>query len=151
VGDLVFLHEDTLGYRHWPLARITSTYPGDNGIVEAVDVECQGKNIPRRRRHRPSSRCWMPGKNLPLNGSSAYSYRHHGAYSSVLFSIYSTGDWQQGSFPFPSPSMFRSISSADWTRTRVQRSEVKTPHQQQIPRGQDSSLLIKNNQHLAYL
>ena len=43
VGDIVYLKDETLTVRNWPLARIVRTYPGDDGQVRAVDVRCRGK------------------------------------------------------------------------------------------------------------
>jgi len=52
VGDVVFLLEDSsFGYRRWPLARITKTYPGDDGITRVVDVAVAGKSH-RRAAHQ---------------------------------------------------------------------------------------------------
>ncbi len=51
VGDLAYLKDETLGYRDWPIARVTSVYPGDDGHVRAVDVQCKGK-VYRRPTHK---------------------------------------------------------------------------------------------------
>ena len=45
--DVVLLKEDSLGYRHWPLARITNTFPGDDGVVRVVELLCGGKTCKR--------------------------------------------------------------------------------------------------------
>ena len=50
-GDVVYLRDDSFTYRRWPLARITDIYPGDDGIVRAVDVRCNGKTY-RRAAHQ---------------------------------------------------------------------------------------------------
>ena len=49
-GDVVLLKEDSLGYRHWPLARIVRTFPGDDGTVRVVELLCEG-NIYKRSTH----------------------------------------------------------------------------------------------------
>ncbi len=46
-NDVVLLKEDSLGYRHWPLARITNTFPGDDGVVRVVELLCGGKTVKR--------------------------------------------------------------------------------------------------------
>ncbi len=46
-GDIVYVKDDTLRYRDWPLAIITRTYPGDDGLVRAVDIRCRGKEYTR--------------------------------------------------------------------------------------------------------
>ncbi len=51
VGDLAYLKDETLGYRDWPIARVTSVYPGDDSHVRAVDVQCKGK-VYRRPTHK---------------------------------------------------------------------------------------------------
>ncbi len=48
--DVVLLKEDSLGYRHWPLARITNLFPGDDGVVRVVELLCGGK-IYKRSTH----------------------------------------------------------------------------------------------------
>ncbi len=45
--DIVLLKEDSLGYRHWPLARIVDTFPGDDGVVRVVELLCGGKTVKR--------------------------------------------------------------------------------------------------------
>ncbi len=51
-GDVVFLKDDdSFGYRRWPLARIETVYPGDDGVVRVVDVQCKGKTL-RRAAHQ---------------------------------------------------------------------------------------------------
>ena len=39
VGDIVIIKDDSLVPGHWPLARVTRTYPGDDGVVRAVTVK----------------------------------------------------------------------------------------------------------------
>jgi len=51
IGDLVFLKNESWTYRRWPLARITATYPGDDGIVRTVDLNCKGKTCRRSVQH----------------------------------------------------------------------------------------------------
>ncbi len=41
-GDVVLLKDEVLKHRGWPLARVLKTYPGDDGLVRAVDLRCQG-------------------------------------------------------------------------------------------------------------
>ncbi len=50
-GDVIILKDDLLKQRSWPLARVTKTYPGDDGLVRAVDLKCQDK-IFRRATNR---------------------------------------------------------------------------------------------------
>ncbi len=51
VGDVVFLREESLSYRQWPLAKITKTLPGDDGITRVVEVLCKGKTLQRATIH----------------------------------------------------------------------------------------------------
>ncbi len=51
IGNLVFLKDDSFAYRHWPLARISAIYPGDDDITRAVDVTCKGKTWRRAVHH----------------------------------------------------------------------------------------------------
>ncbi len=46
-GDVVLLKEDSLGYRHWPLARIKDVFPGDDGVVRVVELQCEGRILKR--------------------------------------------------------------------------------------------------------
>lgn len=46
-NDVVLLKEDSLGYRHWPMARITDTFPGDDGVVRVVELLCGGRTCKR--------------------------------------------------------------------------------------------------------
>ena len=39
IGDLVLLSDDAKIRGHWPLGRITNTYPGNDGLVRSVDVK----------------------------------------------------------------------------------------------------------------
>ncbi len=50
-GDVVLLKDEVLKHRGWPLARVLKTYPGDDGLVRAVDLRCQGKTY-KRSTHR---------------------------------------------------------------------------------------------------
>ncbi len=45
--DIVYVKDEVLKHRDWPLARIIKTFPGDDGRVRAVDVKCRG-NVYRR-------------------------------------------------------------------------------------------------------
>ena len=47
VGDVVLVKDEVLKHRDWPLARITKTFPGDDGLTRAVELHCQGKNYRR--------------------------------------------------------------------------------------------------------
>ena len=51
VGDLVYVKDESLNSRNWPLARIIAVFPGDDGNVRAVDIKCQGR-IYRRSTHQ---------------------------------------------------------------------------------------------------
>lgn len=50
-GDIVFLRDETLPYRQWPMARISATFPGSDNVVRVVDVFCQGKTYRRSTAH----------------------------------------------------------------------------------------------------
>ncbi len=51
-GDVVFLKDnEVFGYRRWPLTRIKSVYPGDDGIVRVTDVLCKGRTLRRSTQH----------------------------------------------------------------------------------------------------
>jgi len=50
-GDIVFLREDTLSYRQWPLVRITKLLPVDVGITKVVELRCKGKTLRRATVH----------------------------------------------------------------------------------------------------
>ena len=39
IGDLVLLKSDHVPRTHWPLARITNTFPGQNNIVRTVELK----------------------------------------------------------------------------------------------------------------
>ncbi len=47
VGDLVFLKDETLVVRQWPVALITATYPGDDQQTRVVEVRCRGHTYRR--------------------------------------------------------------------------------------------------------
>ncbi len=51
VGDIVYIKDDSLCTRNWPIARIIKTFPGDDGLVRAVDVQCRGQ-VYRRSSHQ---------------------------------------------------------------------------------------------------
>jgi len=45
--DLVYLKDETLRVRAWPIGRVTDTFPGDDGQVRAAKVLCRGKEYIR--------------------------------------------------------------------------------------------------------
>ena len=47
VGDVVFIKDETLKTRDWPLARIEEVHPGDDGEVRAVTIRCHGRTYVR--------------------------------------------------------------------------------------------------------
>ncbi len=47
VDDLVFIRDETLKVRDWPLARIIELFPGDDGKVRAVAFRCHGRTFTR--------------------------------------------------------------------------------------------------------
>jgi len=47
IGDLVFVKDDSLKDRTWPLARITEVFPGTDGQVRAAKLKCHNKEFPR--------------------------------------------------------------------------------------------------------
>ncbi len=44
-GNIVFIKDEVLRYREWPLAKIVTVYPGDDGQVRAVKIMCRGKEL----------------------------------------------------------------------------------------------------------
>ncbi len=46
-GDLVFIKDEKLKGRTWPIARFLDTFPGDDGQVRAVRLLCRGKQYTR--------------------------------------------------------------------------------------------------------
>ena len=49
--DIVFIKDEVLRYRDWPIACVIEIFPGDDGKVRAADVLCDGKLF-RRAIHR---------------------------------------------------------------------------------------------------
>ena len=47
VNDIVFIRDETLRLRDWPLAKIEEVHPGDDGEVRAVTIRCHGKTYTR--------------------------------------------------------------------------------------------------------
>jgi len=47
IGQLIFLKDDTLKYRVWPLARITKLHAGEDDQIRAVDILCHDKEYTR--------------------------------------------------------------------------------------------------------
>ncbi len=47
VGDVVFIKDESLPYRAWPLAKITKLYQGKDNVVRTVDLLCHGKSLTR--------------------------------------------------------------------------------------------------------
>ena len=48
--DIVFIKDEVLRYRDWPIARVIEIFPGDDGNVRAADVLCHGKLFRRAPR-----------------------------------------------------------------------------------------------------
>ncbi len=46
-GDIVFVKDETLRTRDWPIAKVIKTYPGDDGVVRVVDIICRGTTYRR--------------------------------------------------------------------------------------------------------
>ncbi len=46
-GDLVYIKDETLKERTWPIARIIETMPGSDGQVRAVKLQCRDKRYIR--------------------------------------------------------------------------------------------------------
>jgi len=75
IGDIVFLQDESFTYRRWPMARISTVFPGDDGIIRAVEVTCQGKTFRRSIQHlipfisedvvHPPTECPQPSWALP--------------------------------------------------------------------------------------
>ena len=51
VGDIVLIKDSDLFVRSWPLARVTQTHPGDDGLVRVVTVKTE-KETYRRAIHK---------------------------------------------------------------------------------------------------
>jgi len=47
VGDVVFVKDETLVTRQWPVAVITDVFPGDDGQIRVVELRCKGKTYRR--------------------------------------------------------------------------------------------------------
>ncbi len=47
VNQLVYLKDETLSHRQWPLAKVQEIFAGDDGQVRAAKVLCHGKNYVR--------------------------------------------------------------------------------------------------------
>ncbi len=47
IGDVVFVKDETLQHRTWPIAKIIKIYPGPDKVVRTVDLLCHGKSITR--------------------------------------------------------------------------------------------------------
>ncbi len=43
VGDIVFVKDETLKTRDWPLAKVEKIHPGDDGEVRAITLRCHGR------------------------------------------------------------------------------------------------------------
>ncbi len=46
-GDIVFVRDETMKIRDWPIARVTKVHPGDDGVVRVADITCRGKTYRR--------------------------------------------------------------------------------------------------------
>lgn len=46
-GHLVFVKDETLRVREWPIAIVTEVHPGDDGEVRAVHIKCRGQTYLR--------------------------------------------------------------------------------------------------------
>ncbi len=46
-NDLVYVKDETLRIRDWPLAFVEEVFPGDDGEVRAAQVRCRGKSYKR--------------------------------------------------------------------------------------------------------
>ena len=47
VGDLVYIKDEVLKNRTWPLAKVLKTFPGDDDQVRAAKLLCHGKEYVR--------------------------------------------------------------------------------------------------------
>ena len=54
IGDLVLLESYNVPRTHWPLARITSTFPGRDNIVRTVELK-----TPNTVLVRPVGKIWL--------------------------------------------------------------------------------------------
>jgi len=68
--DLVYIKDESLGYKVWPLAKVLQVYPGDDGKVRAAKLLCKGRELTRAVRNLvPIS---LPdGRALELDTASA--------------------------------------------------------------------------------
>ncbi len=87
VGDIIFLKDDTIRVRQWPIAVVQATYPGDNGQTRAVDILCRGKTYTRNT-DRPIplplydvTQLTTSSPSLPVDAPAAPSQAH--AYSTT--------------------------------------------------------------------
>ncbi len=85
-GDIVFLKNETLpSVRSWPLARVVRIFPGDDGQVRTVEVQCGGKlyvrptvrlipllleDVTSNPTSPPGGRPRLTGSSTPANHSS---------------------------------------------------------------------------------
>ena len=49
VGDVVLVKESNTSRNQWPLGRITTVYPGDDGLVRTVQVKTAASREPLTR------------------------------------------------------------------------------------------------------
>ncbi len=47
IRDLVYVKDETLRIRDWPLAIVEKVFPGDDGEIRAVQIRCHGKSYTR--------------------------------------------------------------------------------------------------------
>ena len=66
VGDLVLMRDSSYFTTHWGMARVTKTFPGDDGLVRAVDVIACKVNLPPKKTKKPIHHSEMKVKTTTL-------------------------------------------------------------------------------------
>ena len=62
IGDIVVIQDTNLVPSHWPLAKVTKTYPGNDGVVRVAIVKTTNRTY--NRQFTSSCSSWL--KNLIL-------------------------------------------------------------------------------------
>ena len=71
VGDLVLMRDSSYFTTHWGMARVTKTFPGDDGLVRAVDVIACKVNLPPKKTKKPIHHSEMKVKTTTLRRAVA--------------------------------------------------------------------------------
>lgn len=46
-GEIVYIKDESLPYRTWPIAKVTKVFPGSDGVVRTVELLCNGRRLTR--------------------------------------------------------------------------------------------------------